>query len=55
MTIPVCDQFIDPLLRVLGACTTPIRASDACQRVADAVGLTEEERTERLPNGAQAT
>lgn len=53
MTVPTYDQLLDPLLRFLAAHPEGARAADAQQGVADAVGITEEDRALRLPSGIQ--
>ena len=53
MTNPTYDAFIPPLLVALAAHPRGIRAGDAYGEVADAVGLTEEDRLALLPSGRQ--
>jgi len=53
MPVPTYDQFIEPLLRYLAAHPEGVRAADAHEAVAAQVGLTPEERDERLPSGVQ--
>ena len=54
MTIPSFSELIDPLLRHLASHPEGVRAAEAYEAVADAVGITEEERQELLPSGLQA-
>jgi restriction system protein len=54
MPVPSFDRFIDPLLRVLGERRAPVRAREAHDAVATALGLTAEDRAELLPSGGQA-
>ena len=53
MTVPTYDQFAEPLLRYLVAHPAGVRASDAHEAVAEALGLSDEQREERLPSGIQ--
>jgi restriction system protein len=53
MTIPTYDQLIDPLPHFLVAHPDGVRAAEAHEAVAEVVGLTEEDRAERLPSGIQ--
>ena len=53
MPIPTYDQFIPPLLQVLGEQTEPMRTKDVYAAVADRVGVTPEERTKVLPSKIQ--
>lgn len=50
---PTYDQMIYPLLQVLAAANGPLTAKVAQERVADAIGLTEEQRQETLPESPQ--
>lgn len=54
MTLPTYDQFIAPLLSLLAAHPEGLTTAVAQTAVADAVGLTEEQRAVRLPSGVQA-
>lgn len=54
MTVPTYDQFAEPLLRYLVTHPDGARASDAHEAVADALGLSDEQREARLPSGVQA-
>lgn len=54
MTLPTYDQFIAPLLSLLAAHPEGLTTAAAQTAVADAVGLTEEQRAVRLPSGVQA-
>jgi restriction system protein len=53
MPVPTYDQFIEPLLRHLAAHPDGARAADAHEAVARQLGLTPEQRAERLPSGVQ--
>ena len=48
MAIPTYDQFIEPLLRFLSSRPDGAETSEAYTALADAVGLTAEERDDRL-------
>ena len=50
MAIPTYDQFIEPLLRFLGTRPDGAKTSEVYAALADAVGLTDEERDDRLPS-----
>ena len=54
MAIPTYDQFIIPLLRVLGEQTEPMRARDVYAAVAALLDLTPEEKAKMLPSKIQA-
>jgi restriction system protein len=54
MTLPTYDQFIAPLLSLLAAHPEGLTTTAAQTAVADALGLTEEQRAVRLPSGVQA-
>ncbi len=54
MPIPTYDEFMHPLLGVLVDAAEPVRSRDVYGAVADAVGLTDEDRRELLPSGKQA-
>ena len=51
--IPTYDQFVFPLLQILARYPDGIRARDAYEAAADALGLTPEARAEVLPSGLQ--
>ena len=53
MAIPTYDQFIEPLLWLLGSRPDGAKTSDVYAALADAVGLTDEERKELLPSRVQ--
>lgn len=53
MAIPTYDQLIFPLLKVLAAHPDGIKTRAAYDAVADAAGLTDEDRRELLPSGKQ--
>lgn len=52
-TIPTYDQMIYPLLRVLSSVSEPLPARVIQDKVADALGLTPEQRLETLPGSPQ--
>lgn len=54
MSVPTYDQFIEPILRFLAAKPDGALARDAHEAAAVALGLTDEDRAELLPSGAQA-
>lgn len=53
MAIPTFDRFIEPLLRYLASHAEGATASEASEAVADAAGVTPEERQQLLPSGMQ--
>lgn len=53
MPVPSFDRFIDPLLRLLVSRGSTVRAQDAHEAVATALGLSPEDRAERVPSGQQ--
>jgi restriction system protein len=53
MTVPTYDRFIDPILRFLAANPEGAAARDVHEAAATALGLTEDDRQETLPSGAQ--
>lgn len=53
MPIPTYDQFIEPLLRFLARHPDGVRSSGVYAALADLVGLTEDEREQRLPSRRQ--
>ena len=53
MPIPTYQEMMLPLLRVLAEANVELRRKDATKRVADAMGITEEERATRMPSGTQ--
>lgn len=54
VAIPTYDQFVWPLLKLLGEHRDGIRSSDVYKALAERVGLSEEEQQELLPSGRQA-
>ena len=54
MTIPTYDRFIEPVLRYLAKNPGGALARDAYDAAADSLSVTQEEREELLPSGAQA-
>ncbi len=53
MAVPTYDQFIEPLLRLLVANPEGVFAKLAHEEAATALGLTDEDRQQLLPSGAQ--
>ena len=53
MTVPTYDQFIEPLLRFLASRPEGAAARDAHDAAAEALEVSEAERQELLPSGAQ--
>lgn len=53
MAVPTYDQFIEPLLRYLVQRPDGVAAKQAHDDVAAALGLTDEDREQLLPSGAQ--
>ena len=53
MPVPTYDQFIEPLLRVLAQHPDGVAARQAADAAAAALGVTEEQKQELLPSGAQ--
>jgi restriction system protein len=53
MSIPTFRDFIHPLLQNLASHAEGVRIVDAYEAVADAVGISQEERQALLPSGAQ--
>lgn len=53
MSVPTYDQFIEPLLRWLVGQRREVRASEAHEAVALELGLSDEDKAERLPSGGQ--
>lgn len=53
MPVPTYDQFIEPLLRVLSQHPDGMAARQAAEAAAAALGVTEEQKQELLPSGAQ--
>ena len=53
MAVPTYDKFVEPLLRCLAAHPEGVSSRDAHNALADALKLTEEDRAELLPSGAQ--
>lgn len=54
MPVPTYDTFIEPLLRFLAARSDGVAIADIYVALADALGLTDADRAELLPSGAQA-
>jgi len=54
VSVPTYDQFIEPVLRLLENNPDGIRARDAHDAAADALGLSDSDKAERLPSGKQA-
>jgi restriction system protein len=53
MAIPTYDRFIEPLLRFLASKPEGIAANAAYAHVAEALGLSAEDKQESLPSGTQ--
>lgn len=53
MPVPTYDKFIEPILRYLASCPNGALARDAHEAAAQALGLTDADRQEFLPSGAQ--
>jgi restriction system protein len=53
MTVPTYDNFIEPLLRYLSQNLDGVSAKSAHEQAATALGISEEDRQELLPSGAQ--
>ncbi|HNU10732.1 MAG TPA: restriction endonuclease [Rubrivivax sp.] len=54
MAIPTYDRFIEPLLRLLASCPDGLPAREAHAVLADRFELSDADRQELLPSGAQA-
>ncbi|WP_395746644.1 restriction endonuclease [Prosthecobacter sp.] len=53
MPVPTYQEMMLPLLRVLAEANAEIRRKEATQRVADAMGISPEDRASRMPSGTQ--
>ncbi len=53
MAIPTYDQFVDPLLRLLGRHPDGVQTQPAYEELAKQIGLSAEERQKLLPSGLQ--
>lgn len=53
MAVPTYDLFIEPVLRFLAAHPEGVSAKQAHEAAADALGVSDEDRQELLPSGAQ--
>ncbi|MGJ7557255.1 winged helix-turn-helix domain-containing protein [Variovorax sp. RB3P1] len=53
MAVPTYDKFIEPVLRFLAAKPNGALARDAHEAAAQALGVSELDRQERLPSGVQ--
>lgn len=51
MSIPTVEEFYQPLLKVLSSSRVPVAARDAIELVADAAGLSDEDRRQQAPGG----
>lgn len=51
MPVPTYDQFIEPILRFLSTQSAPVRAKDAHEAAADALGLSPQQREETVASG----
>jgi restriction system protein len=54
MPVPTFDKFIEPLLRLLVGRAAAISASEARDLLATELGLTEDDKAERVPSGQQS-
>jgi restriction system protein len=54
MAVPTYDKFIEPLIRYLATKPDGVPARDAHNTLTDALKLTDEDRAELLPSGAQS-
>ncbi len=54
MPVPTYDRFIEPVLRFLATKPDGVKAADAQDAAAKRLGLSDEDRQERLPSGQQA-
>ena len=55
MAVPTFDRFIEPLLRYLAQHPEGVQTRQAYEAVAEMVGLSEEDKRERVPSGAMLT
>lgn len=53
MSVPTYDRFIEPILRYLAQRPEGVPAREVHEAAADALGLTDLDRLERLPSGVQ--
>jgi restriction system protein len=53
MSVPTYDKFIEPVLRFLASHPDGSSAKDAHEAAADALGVSDQDRQEVLPSGAQ--
>ncbi|WP_082325796.1 winged helix-turn-helix domain-containing protein [Synechococcus sp. GFB01] len=53
MAVPTYDLFIEPVLRYLAAHPEGVSAKDAHEAAADVLCVSDEDRQELLPSGAQ--
>src|SRR5687767_12597353 len=53
MAIPTYDQFVEPLLRLLGRHPDGVQTQHAYEELSLQIGLTDQEREKRLPSGLQ--
>jgi restriction system protein len=54
MSVPSYDRFIEPVLRHLSRCQEPVAAREVQDEAAKALNLSEDDKAETLPSGAQA-
>lgn len=54
MTVPTYDQFIEPVIRYLALHPDGVPAKQAHEAAAEALGLSDDDRQQLLPSGAQA-
>lgn len=53
MSVPTYDKFIEPLLRFLATKPGEVRAADAHEAAAAALGISDQDKQELLPSGTQ--
>jgi len=53
MAVPSFDRFVEPLLRLLAASPSGIRVTEAYDKLAQQLKLTDDERAALLPSGNQ--
>lgn len=53
MSLPTYDKFIEPLLRFLATKPGEVRAAEAHEAAAKALGISDEDKQELLPSGTQ--
>jgi restriction system protein len=53
MPVPTYDKFIEPVLRILASNPDGMSAPDVHNKAADLLGVSAQDRLERLPSGHQ--